>query len=100
MSVADYVPKRRVITAITNAQNAVATAANHGYASDEYVRINVPVNYGMRLGNIIARITVININTFSLNVSTLLLDTFVVPGAPLVRAESVPISETTDNVAT
>lgn len=99
MSVADFVPKRRVITAITNAQNAVATAANHGYASDEYVRINVPVSYGMRLGNIVAQITVINVNTFFLNVSTLLMDPFVVPGVPLTRSESVPISELLDNIA-
>ena len=100
MSVADFIPKRRVITAITNATNAVATAAGHGYASDEYVRINVPVSYGMRLGNIEARITVININTFFLNVSTQLMDPFVVPGVPLTRSESVPISELLDNVAT
>jgi len=99
MSVADFIPKRRVITAITNAQNAIATAANHGYASDEYVRINVPVSYGMRLGSIAARITVINVNTFFLNVSTLLMDPFVVPGVPLTRSEVLPISEMTNNVA-
>jgi len=99
MSVADFVPKRRVITAITNATNAIATAANHGYTSGEYVRINVPVSYGMRLGNIETQITVINVNTFFLNVSTQLMDPFVVPGTPLTRAESVPISETVDNIA-
>ena len=99
MSVADFVPKRVIVTAITNAQNAVATAANHGYASDEYVRINVPVSYGMRLGNVMAQITVINVNTFFLNLSTLLMDPFVVPGVPLTRSEALPISEIIDNIA-
>ena len=100
MSAADYVPKRRIVTAITNAPNGVVTAANHGYATDEYVRINVPINYGMRLGSVVAKITVINANTFSLNISTFLMDSFVVPGAPLTTAESVPISGMTDNIAT
>lgn len=99
MSVADFVPKRVIITAITNAQNAVVTAANHGYSTDDYVRINVPVSYGMRLGNIEAKITVINVNTFFINVSTQLMDPFVVPGVPLTRAECVPISGPIDNIA-
>ena len=100
MSVADFVPKRRIVTAITNAQNAIATATDHGYATDEVIKVNVPESYGMRLGNIEAKITVINVNTFFLNVSTQSLDPFVVPGAPLIRAESVPISGPIDNVAT
>lgn len=99
-NVADYVPKRRVVTAVTNATNAVVTSAAHGYATDEYVRINVPSNYGMRLGNVLARITVINVNAFSINHDTLLMNAFAAPGAPFTPAEAVPISETTDNVAT
>jgi len=100
MTIADYVPKRRAITAITNAQNAVVTSALHGYASDEYVRINVPSDYGMRLGNVLARITVINVNTFSINHDTQEMNAFAAPAAPFTSAEAVPISETTDNVAT
>ena len=100
MSVADFIPKRGTITAITNAVNGVATVAGHGYSSDEYVRINVPINYGMRLCNIVSQITVINANTFFLNLSTLLLDPFVVPGVPSIESESVPISEIVDNIAT
>lgn len=100
MSVADFVPKRRVVTAITNAQSAIVTAANHGYADNEYVRVNVPIEYGMRLGEVLARITWINVNTFSIDHDTTGLDPFVVPVAtPQTMAEVVPISETLDNVA-
>jgi len=100
MAIADYIPKRVIVTAITNAPNAVVTAASHGYTSGEYVRINVPLNYGMRLESVMAQITVINANTFFLNMSTLLMDPFVVPGVPLTRAEAVPITEILENIAT
>lgn len=100
MALADYIPKRRIVTAITVAQNAVCTAAIHGYTSEDYVRINVPVSYGMRLGSVQSRITVINANTFFLNLSTEKLDAFLVPGVPLTRAEALPISKETDNIAT
>jgi hypothetical protein len=99
MTVADFIPKRRVITAITNATNAVVTAATHGYATNEFVRINVPSNYGMRLGNVLARVTVINANTFSINHDTLLMNAFAVPAAPFTSAEAVPLGMT-DNIAT
>lgn len=90
MAFAGFVPKRRVITAIKNAHEAVVTAVSHGYSSDEYVRINVPSNYGMRLGSILAKITVINANTFSINHSTVMMNTFVTPTAPYTSAEVIP----------
>jgi len=99
MTLADFVPKRRVITAITNAQIPVVTSASHGYSSGEYVRINVPVSYGMRLEHIVEVIEVIDADSFSITTSTLLMDPFVVPGAPLIRAEAVPVSGPIDNVA-
>ena len=101
MATADFVPKRRIITAITNAMSGVVTALNHGYSDGEYVRVMVPVEYGMRLGNVLAKITWINIHTFSINHDTTALDPFVVPVAtPQTLAQSVPISEMTDNIST
>jgi hypothetical protein len=97
---ADFEPERKVVTAITNAAQAVITAAAHGYATSDVVRINVPVNYGMRFPTDEVIITVVNANSFSVNTDTSLLDTFVAPGGTVTSAEVLPISGMTDNVAT
>lgn len=97
---ADFEPKRKIVTAITNANPAVVSAAAHAYTSDDIVRVNVPVNYGMRLPPVEVEITVINANSFSIDTDTTLLDAFVVPGGTITTAEVLPISHETDNVAT
>lgn len=97
---ANYEPDRKVVTAITNANPAVVTAATHAYTTADVVRINVPVDYGMRLPADEYTITVINANSFSINEDTTLLDPFVVPAViPLTVAEVLPISHETDNIA-
>lgn len=97
---ANFEPDRHVVTAITNAQNAVVTATAHGYTTEDIVRVNVPLNYGMRLPREEYEITVINANSFSINEDTSALDSFVVPaGTPLTVAEVLPISGETDNIA-
>jgi len=97
---ADFEPDRQVVTAITNAANAVITAATHGYSTDDIVRINVPLEYGMRLPKDEYKITVINANSFSIDFDTTLLDAFVVPViSPLTVAEALPISHETENIA-
>lgn len=97
---ANFEPDRHVVTAITNAPNAVVTATAHAYATADIVRINVPINYGMRLSNDEVEITVINANSFSIDVDTSELDAFVVPGGTITTAEVLPISGETDNIAT
>lgn len=97
---ADFEPERKVVTAITNANPAVVTAATHAYTTADIVRVNVPVNYGMRLPPDEVEITVINANSFSINADTSLLDAFVNPGGTITVAEVLPISHETDNVAT
>ena len=98
---ANFEPDRHVITAITLANPGVVTAASHGYATDAIVRINIPVTYGMRLSGVQATISVVNANTFSIDVDTTLLDAFVVPIVePFTRAEVLPISAEIDNIAT
>jgi len=99
MSTADFEPKRRIVTAITNGDPAIVTATSHGYSTGDIVRINVPLNYGMRLPKLEYEIIVVNANSFSINEDTTLLDTFVVPVvSPLTVAEVLPISDM-DNVA-
>lgn len=96
---ADFQPERKIVTAINNANPAVVTAGAHAYTTADVVRVNVPINYGMRLPHDEVEITVINANSFSINADTSLLDAFVVPAiVPLTVAEVLPISRI-DNVA-
>ena len=97
---ANFVPKRKVITAITNSSPAVVTAGAHGYDTSETVRINVPLDYGMRLPSNEVKINVINENSFSIDQDTTLLDPFVVPTIiSFTFSEVLPISQTIDNKA-
>jgi len=102
MSDPDFVPKARLIAAITNAKNAVVTTtANHGYSSDEYVTLVVPNTYGMHLDYVDVKITVTGATTFSTDLDTQHMDAFVVPGlASFTPAQVLPVTETMDNVAT
>jgi len=102
MSDPDFVPKRRLIGAITNAMNAVVTTtADHGYSSDEYVRMVVPNTYGMTFDYVLARITVTGATTFSIDVDTSLMDAFAAPAlVAFTPAHCTPESELCDNVAT
>lgn len=97
---ADFEPKRKVVTAITNADPAVISAGAHAYTTADIVRVNVPINYGMRLPADEVEITVLTANTFSINQDTTLMDAFVVPAGTITRAEVLPISGMTDNIAT
>lgn len=97
---ANFEPDRKVVTAITNADPGVVTAATHGYTTAEVVRVNVPLDYGMRLPREEFEIVVLNVNTFSIDEDTSELDPFVVPVvSPLTVAEVLPISGETDNIA-
>lgn len=101
MSEPDFIPKRVVITAITNNNPAIVTAASHGYNTGDVIKINVPVNYGMDFGSRECVVTVVNANSFSIDIDTSLLDPFVVPTVTtFTLAEALPISAETDNIAT
>lgn len=98
---ADFVPLRRVVTAITNGDPAVVTATAHGYATDEVVRVNVPLKYRMRLPEDEYTISVINANTFSINFDTSSLDAFVIPGGNITaisQASSAVVTAAGHNI--
>lgn len=101
MSSPDFVPKRQLITGITNAVNAVVTTtANHGYSSDEYVTLIVPESYGMHFDFVETKITVTGVTTFSCGLNTEKMDPFVAPGlAAFTPAHCCPASELMDNIA-
>lgn len=100
MASPDFEPERHLISAITNAPNAViTTVAAHGYSSDETVCLVVPLTYGMHLDFVETKITVTGATTFSCDLDTQVMDAFVVPGTG-TPAHVCPVSESIDNVAT
>jgi len=101
---ADFVPKRREISALTNAEQAeVTTTEDHGYEVGQLVRLHVPAAYGMVLNGVQGIIlTVPSTTTFTVDVDTRPLFTFVTPTAPpaFTEAHVVPITGVENNTAT
>lgn len=106
LSDADYVPKRREISGVTNALQAeVTTTEDHGYAVGQLVRLHVDKRYGMELDTVKGQVlTVPSTTTFTVDVDTTQLDTYVTPtysnGNGFTQSHVVPIDGTLDNVAT
>lgn len=93
-----YQPAMREITAITNDFPAsVTTSFAHQYFSGTILRLYVPIEYGMVQANHLqGTITVTSATQFTIDIDTRLFDPFVVPGAPLQLAQSVPFGEEND----
>jgi hypothetical protein len=91
-----YVPQRRFIVSITQAQNAVvSTSVAHGLVDGQYVRLHVPSAFGMfQMQNRLAQASVINDFQFSVNVDSQAFSPFAFPASadvPFVFAEMVPV---------
>ncbi len=103
LSDADYVPKNRLLSAVTNASSAVCTTTtDHGYAVGQLVRIHVDQAYGMRVdGEEATVLSVPTSDSFSCSLDTSSLSAFVVPTAPpaFTQAHVVPITGTEQNIA-
>jgi len=101
MSSPDFVPKRKFIAGITNAQNGVVTTTtSHNYATDSWVVLVVPKTYGMKFDYYPVKITVTGLNTFLTNIDTSGMDPFVVPAlVQFTPAHCMPASELCDNIA-
>jgi len=95
-----WTPLRRDISAITNATNAVVTTTvDHGYIDNQWIRLFVPLAYGMELNFVQTKITILSSTQFQTDLNTSNLLPFVVPVAPpaFTGAQAVPISGVEDN---
>jgi hypothetical protein len=103
-----FYPRRRYITAITQATNAVVTmSVAHAFTVGEKVRIIVPAAFGMtQLNNYLATITAVNYttNTITLDTSTVGYTAFAFPtsavaAAGVTFAQVVPVGEAAVNTS-
>lgn len=100
-----FYPRRRYITKITQASQAVITlSVTHGYLVGQSVRLVVPAAYGMvEMNGLLGDIVAINTNTSSGNTITVDIDSsaftaFAWPlsaAVPFTAAEVVPVGEDT-----
>ncbi len=99
----DFVPQLNLIQNVTNAVNAVVTTITaHGYDEGIYVRVNIPIEYGMELFEE-SPIVVLSSTTFSTLIDTSQMDPFVsptlYPPVGFTPAQVVPMGGVTDNIA-
>lgn len=98
----DFIPKRRLLQAVTNAeQPTFTTTEDHEYNVGDLVRIIVPSEYGMNIDY--KNVTILSVPTsatFTADLDTSALFAFTVPSAPYTEAHVVPIAgQATDNIA-
>ena len=103
LSDADYIPKMRQISAVTNAEMAsVTTTEAHGYEVGQYVRIHISPAYGMSVSGQKSQISSVpDTTTFVCTLDTSQLFAFVTPTAPpaFTQAHVVPITGKEQNIA-
>lgn len=102
---AQYYPRRRDITNITQASSAVVTmSVTHGLTPGQYVVFNIPSQFGMtQLNGVRALITAVNTtnNTITVNVNSTgftawSFPTATVAAAPFTRAQVIPFGDGLD----
>lgn len=96
-----FYPRRRTITAITQATRAVITmSVTHGFTAGQAVRLKVPSAYGMQeMDSLIGNITDVNTtnNTITVDIDSSAFTTFSFPltaAVPFTFAEVIPVGET------
>lgn len=98
----DFVPKRRLVSGVTNAFEAVVTTTeDHGYETGLVVRLFVPSSYGMAIYEQ-GKINVLSDTSFSVTIDTTNLEVFSAPTFPptgFTSAQVIPISGATNNQA-
>lgn len=99
-----YYPRRRFITAISQATSAVVTlSVTHGYQVGQLVRMVVPSDYGMiQMNGLQATIIAVNnsttVNSITLDIDSSSFNAFAFPLAasyPFTQAQVVPMGEDT-----
>lgn len=97
----NFQPRRREISDVTVAKNAVVTTTeNHGYVKGQTVRLHVPKNYGMVLNFVEAKIVSVDSDTsFTTSIDTSTQAVYSTPSTPPAFTQShvVPISGKYDN---
>jgi hypothetical protein len=91
-----FIPRRRYVVGITQAANAVVTTSiAHGYNTGEYVRLTVPLVFGMfQMRELLGRVTYLTPFTFSVDIDSSAFSPFVFPTSaqiPFTFAEVVPV---------
>lgn len=98
-----YYPRRRFITAITQAASAVITlSVTHGFTAGQAVRIQVPSAFGMvEIDELIGNITAISTanNTITVDIDSSAFTSFAFPtsataAAGVTFAQVIPVGET------
>lgn len=97
----NFQPRRREISDVTNALNAVITTTeNHGYVEGQTVRLHVAEDYGMNLDFVQAKILSVDSDTtFTVNTDTSTLLPYATPSTPpgFTQSHVVPMSGPYDN---
>ena len=101
-----YEPAMRLVTSITNAEQAtVTTSFDHDYLAGLIVRFVVPDAYGMKqLSTMTGQIlTVPTTDPFTIDIDTIAFDTFINVGVPTwylnKTAQVVPVGEINSSLA-
>jgi|SRR5271166_7059811 len=99
-----FEPMRELIQSVTSAVNAVVTTVNpHGYQNGIYVRLDIPLDYGMHMFQE-TQIVVTGADTFITQIDTSNMDPFVAPTpyppVGFTPAQCIPMGDETRNVAT
>lgn len=98
LSDANYVPKRREISDVSNAKQALVTTTEaHGYEVGQYVRLHVDERYLMKLDGVKGKVlTVPTTTTFTVDVDTSGQFTYTTPtysdGNGYTQSHVVPIT--------
>lgn len=98
---ANFTPVRRLISNVsTSAKSEVTTTEEHGFIDGQWVRIIVPVAYGMEIDYVATPITVLSATEFQTLIDTRGQLPFSTPSAPpaFTEAQVVPITGVTDNL--
>jgi hypothetical protein len=100
-----YYPRRRTITKITQAAQAVVTmSVTHGYQVGQKVRFIVPAQYGMvEMNNLLGTIVAVDLtattgNSITVDINSTAFTTFAWPltaAGSFSRAEVIPVGEDT-----
>lgn len=96
-----FYPRRRLISAITQATSAVIKmTVTHGFTAGQAVRIKVPKAFGMiEMNSLVGNITAINTttNTITVDIDSSAFTAFAFPlsaASPFDLAEVIPVGET------